>query len=44
MGKTESIKERRVDVYLDTLDRKGRWTKLAEEADESLSKFVQRCV
>ena len=44
MGKTESIKERRVDVYLDTLDRKERWTELAEEADESLSKFVQRCV
>ena len=44
MGKTESIKERRVDVYLDTLDRKERWTDLAREADESLSKFVQRCV
>ena len=44
MGKTESIKERRVDVYLDTLGRKERWTELAEEADESLSKFVQKCV
>jgi predicted RNase H-like nuclease (RuvC/YqgF family) len=44
MGKTESIKERRVDVYLDTLGRKERWTELAEEADESLSKFVQQCV
>lgn len=44
MGKTESIKERRVDVYLDTLERKERWTELADEADESLSKFVQRCV
>jgi len=44
MGKTESIKERRVDVYLDTLDRKERWTELADEEDESLSKFVQKCV
>ena len=44
MGKTESIKERRVDVYLDTLERKERWTEFADEADESLSKFVQKCV
>ena len=44
MGKTESIKERRVDVYLDTLERKERWTRLADEEDESLSKFVQKCV
>lgn len=44
MGKTESIKERRVDVYLDTLDRKERWTRKADEEGESLSKFVQKCV
>jgi predicted RNase H-like nuclease (RuvC/YqgF family) len=44
MGKTESIKERRVDVYLDTIGRKERWTRKADEADESLSKFVQQCV
>lgn len=44
MGKTDSIKQRRVDVYLDSLDRKERWSQLAEEADESLSKFVQQCV
>ena len=44
MGETESIKERRVDVYLDTLDRKDRWTRIADEEDESLSKFVQKCV
>ncbi len=44
MGKTESIKERRVDVYLDTLERKERWKQMAEEADESLSTFVQHCV
>lgn len=44
MGKTETIKERRVDVYVDTFERKERWTELAEEEGESLSKFVQRCV
>lgn len=44
MGKTETIKDRRVDVYVDTLERKRRWTSRAEEADESLSKFVQRSV
>lgn len=44
MGKTESIKERRVDVYVDTLERKDRWTEAADEAGESLSKFVQKCV
>lgn len=44
MGKTDTIKERRVDVYLDSLERKERWQELAEEADESLSKFVQRAV
>lgn len=44
MGKTESIKERRVDVYLDTIDRKDRWTRIAEEEGQSLSKFVQKCV
>lgn len=44
MGKTDTIKERRVDVYLDTLDRKERWTEFADEADQSLSKFIQHCV
>lgn len=44
MGKTDTIKERRVDVYLDTLERKERWQEIAEEEDESLSKFVQRAV
>lgn len=44
MGKTESIKERRVDVYLDTLDRKERWTRIADEERQSLSKFVQKSV
>ncbi len=44
MGKTDTIKDRRVDVYVDTLDRKERWAELAEEADQSLSKFIQHCV
>ena len=44
MGKTDTIKERRVDVYLDTLTRKERWTRIANDEDESLSKFVQKCV
>lgn len=44
MGKTDSIKQRRVDVYLDTLDRKERWSEIAEEEGDSLSKFVQKAV
>lgn len=44
MDKTESINDRRVDVYLDSLNQKKRWTKLADDADLSLSKFVQICV
>lgn len=44
MGKTDTIKDRRVDVYVDTIDRKERWTRIAEEEDESLSQFVQQCV
>lgn len=44
MGKTDTIKDRRVDVYLDSLERKERWTELADEEGESLSKFVQKCV
>lgn len=44
MGKTDTIKERRVDVYLDSLERKKRWQEFAEEEDESLSKFVQKSV
>lgn len=44
MGKTDTIKDRRVDVYLDTLERKERWKRIAEEEGESLSKFVQQAV
>lgn len=44
MGKTDTIKDRRVDVYVDTIERKERWSRVAEEEGESLSKFVQQCV
>ena len=44
MGKTDTIRERRVDVYLDSIDRKERWSRTAEEEGDSLSKFVQKCV
>ena len=44
MGKTDTIKERRVDVYLDSLERKERWTEQADDAGDSLSKFVQKAV
>ena len=44
MGKTDTIRERRVDVYLDSIDRKERWSRIAEEEGDSLSKFVQKCV
>ncbi len=44
MGKTETIKQRRVDVYLPSLEAKERWTALAEEAGTSLSKFIAAVV
>ena len=44
MGKTDSINDRRVDVYLESVEKKQRWSELAEDADMSLSKFVQACV
>lgn len=44
MGKTESINDRRVDVYLNSVEKKEQWSELAAEADMSLSKFVQACV
>lgn len=43
-GKTEPIEERRVHVYLDTLERNVRWAEFALEADESLSRFDQKRV
>ncbi len=44
MGKTETIKKRRVDVYLPSLEAKEKWTALAEEAGMSLSKFIAHVV
>jgi len=44
MGKTDSINNRRVDVYLDSVEQKEQWSELADEANMSLSKFVQACV
>lgn len=39
-SKTDTIKERRVDVYLPSLDMKERWKEVADERGQSLSKFV----
>lgn len=44
MGKTESINDRRVDVYLNTTDQKQRWAEQADQHETSLSKFVQESV
>lgn len=30
-------------VYVDSLERKERWARVASEEDESLSQFVQKC-
>ena len=40
MGKTETIKERAIWVYLPSLEQKQRWQKLADECGVSLSKWV----
>ena len=40
MGKTETIKQRRVDVYLPSLEAKEKWTALAQETGMSLSKLT----
>lgn len=44
MGKTDTINDRRVDVYLDSIEQKAQWVETAEESDMSLSNFVQACV
>lgn len=44
MSKTDTIKKRRVDIYLPSLEAKERWTKLADEAGMSLSKFIPQLV
>ncbi|MCK5773847.1 MAG: hypothetical protein KAH57_08675 [Thermoplasmata archaeon] len=40
MGKTETIKKRRVDVYLRSEEQKGRWNKYAKGQKMSLSKLI----
>lgn len=44
MSKTDTIKQRRADVYLDSLERKRELKELAGEEGVSLSNFIQRCV
>jgi predicted RNase H-like nuclease (RuvC/YqgF family) len=44
MGKTDTIKDRKIDVYVDTIDRKKKWAEYAEDADTSLSNFVEQSV
>lgn len=44
MGKTETIKERAIWVYLQSLEQKQRWQKLADERGVSLSKWVMEMV
>jgi hypothetical protein len=40
MGKTETIKKRKVEVYLVTEGQKERWQKYAKDKNTSLSKFI----
>jgi hypothetical protein len=40
MGKTETIKQRAIYVYLPSQETAGRWKKLAEKQGTSISKFV----
>ncbi|MEM2129150.1 MAG: hypothetical protein QXZ70_00980 [Candidatus Bathyarchaeia archaeon] len=40
MGKTETIKERAIYVYLSSIEQKERWQKNADNAGVSISKFV----
>ena len=44
MGKTETIKERTIYVYLPSFEMKEKWEKRAKELGVSLSKFVIECV
>lgn len=39
-SKTDTIKQRRVDVYLPSIDMKKKWKEVADERGQSLSKFV----
>ena len=40
MGKTESIKERAIYVYLPSVEHKGSWEKHSQRLGVSMSKFV----
>jgi predicted RNase H-like nuclease (RuvC/YqgF family) len=40
LGKTETIKERAVWVYLPSIEQKKRWQKFADQSGVSLSKWV----
>lgn len=40
MGKTETIKERSIYVYLPSIEQKKRWDELAQKQCMSISKFV----
>jgi hypothetical protein len=40
LGKTETIKERAVWVYLPSIEQKERWQKFADQSGVSLSKWV----
>ena len=40
MGKTETIKQRTIYVYLPSIEMVGHWKELAESQGVSISKFV----
>lgn len=44
MGKTETIRERAVWVYLPTIEEKRRWAELARKEGVSLSKWILETV
>ncbi|MFW6121206.1 MAG: hypothetical protein ACOC80_09960 [Petrotogales bacterium] len=44
MGKTESIKERTIWIYLPTVEQKQQWEKIANENDTSISKWIIKTV
>lgn len=41
MGKTETIKKRRVDIYLSSEDQKERWKEYARSNNIPLSRFIR---
>ncbi|MFW6117220.1 MAG: hypothetical protein ACOC6G_01380 [Thermoproteota archaeon] len=44
MGKTETIKDRSIYVYLPSVDMVKKWKRLADKQGTSISKFVQEHV